>query len=72
MGLSRISVPNFTTFDHGVLWAALDSHGRKIIKIGKCRITMDASTPNKSVLYSAFLGPNELPKKNKKEEIKIK
>ena len=33
MGLSWISVPNFTTFDQGVLWAAIDSNGRIIIII---------------------------------------
>ena len=41
MGLSSISVPNFTTFDNGVLWAAIDSHGS--ILIGKRTITMVVS-----------------------------
>ena len=33
MGLSLISVPNFTTFHQSVLWAAIDSHGGFIIII---------------------------------------
>ena len=42
MGLSWICLPNFSTFYYGVLWAAIDSHGRKII-IGKRTITMVVS-----------------------------
>ena len=29
MGLALIYVPNFSTFYHGVLWAAIDSNGRR-------------------------------------------
>ena len=44
-------MPNFSTFYHGVLWAAIDSHGSVIIIIGKLTITMVVSqlrclTPN--------------------------
>ena len=35
MGLSWISLPNFITFEPGVLWAAIDSNGRMVIMIGK-------------------------------------
>ena len=43
MGLSWISVPNFITFEPGVLWAAIDSNGRMVIMIGKRTKTIGVS-----------------------------